>query len=139
MSMYGKYPKVNGKEQVARPSVDCSGDKVLTVQSDADEANINKIVAKMEKGQMSFRMNAAPPFYGDVSEFDGLADAVEKVLSANDLFMDMSASIRERFDNDPVKMVEFLEDEANRAEAIKLGMVIEEPVAPVAPAAPPAP
>lgn len=121
MSMFNDYPGF------PRKVVDCSKDPVVVVQADANEADINKIVARMNKtGQMP-RMADGEPFYGDISEFTGLQDAYIKVQEANELFMSMDASIRTRFDNDPVKMVEFLEDPSNYDEALELGMVVKRP------------
>lgn len=143
MSMYGAFPVliVNGKpvQQKARPVLDCSDDDRLTVQAERDVVDINKIVARLEKGQMSARLNGAEPFYGDVSDLDGLQDALIKVQDANDLFMKMDASIRERFDNDPVKMVEFLADKNNLNEAIELGMAVKPPEVITPPAPDPEP
>lgn len=138
MSMYGAYPKVwnteekRWEEQIARPTIDCSHDELLTTQADRNEADINKIIARFEKAGMITTLNKNQPFYGDVSEFDGLQDAIIKVQNANELFMDMSAAIRERFDNDPVKMIEFLQDERNRKEAEELGMIVPRPAPPAA-------
>lgn len=129
MSLYGpKFP--------ARPRVDCSKDVRLTKQADRDEADVHKIIAKYEKTGMISALNKAEPFYGDVSGYSGLQDAFIKVQEATDLFMDMSAEIRERFDNDPIKMVEFLENPDNLEEAISLGMVVKRPEPIVAPPAP---
>jgi len=107
--------------------VDYSKDKGLTVQSERESADINTIVKRYEKtGALPFS-RAQEPFYGDVSEFTGLADALIKVQDANKLFMTFPAEIRERFENDPVKMVEFLSDQKNLDEAIKLGFVDARP------------
>lgn len=134
MSMYGEWPKVDGKEQRARPVIDFTGDKGRTVQADRDDADINKIIARLEKGGMVNRLSLREPFYGDVSEFGDLADSIMKVQKAKALFEDYDASLRERFDNDPVKFVEFFEDEKNLPEAIELGLALPKPV--VAPPAP---
>jgi phage internal scaffolding protein len=37
--------------------------------------------------------------------------------------MALPAQIRSRFDNDPAKLIDFLENEQNHDEAIKLGLV----------------
>lgn len=124
---------LNGPKFPAKPIVDCSKDKILTVQADRDEADINKIIARFEKAGMISTVNRSEPFYGDVSEYDGLQDAIIKVQNADALFMGMSAQVRERFANDPVQMMEFLADNKNRAEAEGLGMVIKRPEPPVEP------
>lgn len=144
MSMYGKWPKnSNGTEKKAVPIVDCSKDELLTVQADTDQADINKIIARFEKAGMMDQLNKGEPFYGDVSDFDGLQDAYIKVQEAEKLFMKMDARIRSRFDNDAVKLVRFLEDERNYDEAVVLGIVTPKPApAPVptpTPAASPKP
>lgn len=129
MGMYGK-PEI---------MIDCSKDPVITKQSFADEVDINKIVARFEKTGMVEHINRGTPFYGDVSELVDLKQAMEIVTTANDLFNGLSAEIRNRFANDPVQMVEFLQDPKNLDEAIKLGMVIPKPDAPSASPAPAAP
>lgn len=110
-----------------RPVVDCSKDKGFTVQADRDDADINKIISRFEKTGTVMRMNRREPFYGDVSEFGGLAEAIMMVNEADELFMQMDANVRERFDNDPVRFVEFLADEKNYDEALKLGIVQKRP------------
>lgn len=109
--------------------VDCSDDLAkgnFANQSDAAEVNINNIIKRAEKtGYLpEFR---GQPFYGDVSEFNGLADAFQKVQESKDLFMTVPANVRERFENDPIKYVEFLADPANLDEAVKLGLAIKRP------------
>lgn len=137
MSMYGKYPKVkvdglyveqnglNGAPK-AWPTTDCSKDKIITVQAPRDEVNINVIMKKIEKGMM-INSNTGEPTFQDISEFDGLEDSVIKVQKANEGFMTLPADIRARFDNNPVKLINFLSDEGNRAEAEKIGLISPKP------------
>lgn len=99
----------------------------LASQASADEADINKIVARILKGQTVLASDGQP-FYGDVSEFGGLQEAIIKVQEAEELFMQYPAEIRGKFENDPVKMVEFLEDPKNLDEAIKMGLANPKPV-----------
>lgn len=122
------------------PRTDFTGDRGFTVQADRDEADINKIVARLEKGASAIRISAREPFYGDVSDMAGLQDALIKVQKANDLFMTYDASVRERFNNDPVDFVRFFEDPENIEEAIELGLAVKRPepaAEPVPPAAAP--
>lgn len=123
MSMYGKFPKEwDGFRWKDAPTVDCSGDKPITVQSNRNEVDINSIVARVAKGG-TVTTSSGEPWFGDVSDFTGLQDAIIKVQEADDLFMQLDASVRERFDNDPVQLVDFLSDDRNRDEAIRLGLV----------------
>lgn len=138
MSMYGKHPRQWGGDRwLDPPTTDCSGDEPLTVQADSDAVDINKLVARIERGHVpEFR---GQPFYGDVSEFDGLQESIIRAQNANALFMQMNARIRERFDNDPVKMISFLADEKNYKEALDLGMVVKRPETAVEAPPPPVP
>lgn len=142
MSMYGKYPKVkingvwveqnglNGAPK-AWPTTDCSKDKILTVQAPREEVDINKIMKRIEKGMM-VNNNDLEGRFEDISEYDGLEAAYIKVQKANEAFMELPADLRFKFDNDPVKLIDFLEDEGNRKEAEELGLI--KPMKPVDPA-----
>lgn len=115
------------REAVARfCEVDFSKSKSMTSQAMADEADINKIVARVIKGQTVMAPDGEP-FYGDVSEFGGLQEAIIKVQEADELFMQVSAEIREKFDNDPVKFIDFLANPDNMDEGRKLGLIKDKP------------
>lgn len=118
---------------------DCTGDEILTTQADAKEVDINNIMKRIEKTGMLPTLSNGQPFYGDVSEFGGLQEAIMKVQEADELFMSLPAQVRERFDNDPVRMIEFLEDGSNYEEALKMGLVRPRPEPAPAPAPSPAP
>lgn len=133
MSMYGKYPKVKigdswveqnglGGAPKAWPTTDCSADPLITVQSQKNDVDINQIMKRVEKGMM-LNVNSNEGRFEDISEFDGLELAYIKVQRANEEFMNLPADLRSRFDNDPVKLIDFLSDEGNRKEAEELGLV----------------
>lgn len=116
--------------------VDCSKDVPLTTQADTAEVDINRIMARVAKGQVVLGSDKQP-FYGDVSDLGGLQEAIMKKQEAEALFLQYPWDVREKFDNDPVKFVEFLLDQKNSDEAIALGLKKPKPVAPEAPAGPP--
>lgn len=137
MSMYGAYPKnADGTEKVAWPSTSYVGDRGFTVQADRDEADINKIIARFNKTGQLPPVVRGEPFYGDVSYFGDLAESLIKVQEADELFMSFPAELRERFENDKVKFLEFVGDDKNRDEAIKLGLIQKAPVPDQEPSAP---
>lgn len=105
----------------------------MTSQSPAEEVDINRIVSKIQKGKPVLVSNGEP-FYGDVSEFKGLAESFQMIQDSEDLFMQYPADIREKFGNDPVQFVEFLEDPNNYEDALKMGLVKPRP--PVIPPVP---
>lgn len=110
-----------------RPTVKCGPS--LTVQSDRDGCDINKIIDKFKKTGMIERINRNPGIYTDLTVLPDYMESLNVVARANEAFAELSAKLRERFNNDPARMLEFLSDENNRDEAIKLGL-IKKPEAP---------
>lgn len=96
----------------------------VTKQSFKDECDVNKIIARFEKTGMIEAINKKQPFYGDVSALVDYHEALNVVAEAQSLFNAMSAEVRERFSNDPEKMIAFLNDKSNDKEAIEMGLVI---------------
>lgn len=95
----------------------------LTQQHFAQECDINEILKRAAKtGQLP--INDKVPMYGDfVAVPKSLSEAFSLIKQANDLFMSLPWEARERFGNDPERMVAFLNDPKNREEAVKLGLV----------------
>lgn len=94
-----------------------------TVQAPANEVDINVLVARAKAGEdLSGFVRVGQ--YRDMTEVPtDLREAYAIVQRAQDLFMSLDAKVRERFKNDPALMVEFLHDEKNKDEAVKLGLV----------------
>lgn len=115
----------------------------LTQQHFAEECDINEILRRSAiSGQLP--VNSKAPMYGDFTQVPtSLAESFALIKQANDLFMSLPWQVRERFMNDPERMVAFLGDARNRDEAVKLGLVKAPEPSPAAgntqpPASPPA-
>lgn len=108
----------------------------LTVQSMAEDADINVL---MHRYGITGKMPENPkiPVYADFTGIGDYRSAVESVMLANQGFMELPATVRARFENDPQRLMEFMEDKANFAEAVKLGLCKEPPPPPDAPVNPP--
>jgi len=109
-------------------------ESTLAQQNFKEECDINTIVRNFG---LTGELPGQPisPQYGD---FTGVLDyhsAVNAVLAAQDEFMELPAQMRARFNNDPALLIDFLEKEENREEAIKLGLVDPKPTS-VEPEAP---
>lgn len=116
-TVYGDYP-VSKQAAGDEPS--------LTQEQFAAEADINNIIARYERtgilvDPLIDRRGQA--MYGDFSEVDSFFEAQLKVAHAKELFDRLPVRIRERFGYDPGRLIAFLEDEANREEAIRLGLI----------------
>jgi phage internal scaffolding protein len=94
----------------------------LAQQHYKEESDINTI---LQKFSITGILPEAPlsPRYGDFSGISDYHTALNRVIAAQDEFEALPAQIRARFDNDPSKLIEFLEDETNRPEAEELGLV----------------
>lgn len=102
-----------------------------TKQSFRDECDINLIMKRYEATGVLQHLARGAPQFVDATSLDYQA-SMELVIAAREQFDALPAKVRERFRNDPGEMLAFVEDEANRAEAIKLGLV-PEPVKVVTP------
>jgi len=94
----------------------------LAVQSAAEEADINTIVRRFGiSGELP--NNLRMPQSGDFTNAPDFHTAMNLVRQAQEEFLRVPADIRARFNNDPARFMNFFEDEGNREEAVKLGLV----------------
>lgn len=94
----------------------------LAQQHYKEECDINTILQKFNITGL-LPQSPLSPRYGDFSGIGDYHTALNRVIAAQDEFEALPAQIRARFDNDPSKLIEFLDDEANRPEAEELGLV----------------
>lgn len=93
----------------------------LTQQQFKDDVDINVLLERYKvTGQLP--QGVRLPSYGDFTGVSDYRSAMDAVRKASDSFMDLPAHVRARFDNDPQKFLEFVSDEKNRDEIIKLGL-----------------
>jgi phage internal scaffolding protein len=106
--------------------LDCQ-DPSLAQQHMKDECDINVIV---ERFGVTGQLPVAPlePTYGDFSGVNDYHSALNAIRSSEEAFMALPAKIRAKFDHDPNALLEFLQNETNRDEAIELGLIDGEPV-----------
>jgi phage internal scaffolding protein len=103
-------------------------DPSLAQQHMKDECDINIIVERFGvTGQLPVK--AIEPSYGDFSGVSDYHTALNKIKAADEAFMALPAKLRAKFDHDPNALLNFLENEANKDEAIELGLIDGEPVA----------
>lgn len=110
-----------------------------TVQSEKDNCDINKIMSRYNKTGRLPELIKQNPIWGDFSRSRELQDAFVIVEKAQLQFNALDADVRNEFENDPVKFLEFVENPANEKRLVEMGLAKEkpkpnEPVAPVEPA-----
>jgi len=99
-------------------------DMSRTIQSAKDESDINTIVRKFGlTGE--FPNDLKMPQSGDFTDVPDFHTAMNLVRTAQEEFLRVPAEIRARFSNDPARLMAFVEDDANRDEARKLGFLAD--------------
>lgn len=94
----------------------------LAKQSFAEECDINTIVRRFNlTGQLPSDVRV--PEYGDFDAVYDYHSAMNLVVAANQSFMQMPADIRAKFQNDPAKFLEFVNDAENSDEVKKMGVI----------------
>jgi phage internal scaffolding protein len=99
-----------------------------TKQSFKAECDVNNILKNYNKtGIMPENFN--PGEYRDVDGID-YQESMQMVASANSMFEELPSALRKRFKNDPAQLLSFVHDDANVAEAHKLGLLRDDYKAP---------
>ncbi|UPW41753.1 internal scaffolding protein [Peromfec virus RodF7_16] len=115
-------------------------DESLTVQSEKDSCDVNKIMRNYRYTGVLPESREASATYADVSAmpttYDGMLEAIQQ---AEDSFMEIPAVTRRYFDNNPGKYLAFMEstDQNDIEKSYELGLRIrpkvevkDEPVSP---------
>jgi phage internal scaffolding protein len=103
-------------------------DPSLAQQHMKDECDINVIIDRFGvTGQIP--QTPVSPTYGDFSGVTDYHSALNQINATMEDFMALPAQLRVRFGHDPVQLLEFLENDQNRDEAIQLGLIDGKPVA----------
>ena len=117
--------KLSKRPNGSRRLVTTSKMASLTEQSHEKKCNINNIMARYRKtGELP--LSRKSPLFGNFVGASDFQESVNIILKANEDFAKLPARIRNRFDNDPAELVQFISDPENLEEAIELG-IIEKP------------
>ncbi|WNK14170.1 MAG: internal scaffolding protein [Microvirus sp.] len=93
-----------------------------TKQAFKDECDINILMAKYLKTGLMEHVNQALPQFEDVTSLD-YQNAQNLIADAMSMFEDIPSKIRNRFDNDPGKLLDWVHNPANAVEAAELGFL----------------
>jgi phage internal scaffolding protein len=94
-----------------------------SVQYFKQDCDINLILKKYAATGEMPSISHSKPFYGDFTDIPDYAQACDRVNRANASFMSLPSNLRNRFDNDPSKLIAFVSDPSNLEEACKLGLI----------------
>jgi phage internal scaffolding protein len=97
-------------------------DATLTQQHFKDETDINNILRQFNITGL-LPQSPLSPRYGDFTGISDYQTALNAVIAAESEFDGLPAEIRARFNNNPEELINFLENDKNYDEAVKLGLV----------------
>ena len=93
----------------------------MTKQSDKKLANINSILGRYKKtGLIPLRQSV--PIEGDLPDVDSYHEAMTVITQSQQAFDQLPSDIKEKFDGDPKKFLEFVQDEENEDKLIEMGL-----------------
>ncbi|ALS03704.1 VP3 [Gokushovirus WZ-2015a] len=117
-------------------------DETRTQQQFREECDINTIVRRFGLGY-EMPQGVRVPMYGDFTHLSDYHEACNAIAEAHENFDLFPAELRARFQNNPGNLIDFMADERNREEAVRLGLVnappISSPTSSASPDAPPTP
>lgn len=99
----------------------------MTHQAPAAELDINYIVARHDPEILSrpgALLAQSAQDFADVSQELDYQSALHIVMQAESAFADLPARLRERFENDPGRVIEFISNPENHEECVSLGLAI---------------
>lgn len=91
-------------------------------QGAKEECDINTIVRRFGvTGQLPIGVRM--PEYADFVDAADYQTSLNAIAKARESFDSMPAAVRDRFQNDPNRFVDFCADERNRPEALRMGLI----------------
>lgn len=99
----------------------CSGVSRVKQQF-KNECDVNLILKKYGRNGQVPQFSSERPFYGDFSNVEDYHTALDVVMASRASFDRLPAALRGRFDNDPAKLLAFVENPSNFEEGVKLGI-----------------
>lgn len=108
----------NGSKRVVTINTEPS----KTDQSFKSDCDIQEIIAKFRKTGQVTHLNKKQGIYADVSQIPDLLGATMIVQDASEKFSSLPSGVRDKFNNDPINMIQWLNNPDNQDEGIKLGL-----------------
>ena len=97
-------------------------EKSMTRQEFKKECDVNVVLDRyLKTGQLPY--SAGTGVYSNVSEVPSYQEALQFVIDAQNDFAKLNPHVKNRFGNNPQNLIEFLQNEDNYDEALKLGLV----------------
>ena len=102
----------------------------------AEDLKIQNMIKKYDSTNLLELVSNKTPQYIDLSDVTDLQSAMTKIQDAQETFMEVPATIRERFQNNPQTFYNFVNDKNNIDELVNMGLATK-PVGEVPPVSSP--
>lgn len=109
-----------------------NNEESMTQQDDAQDCDIN-VIMKRYGGTGQLPVQVREPLYGDFTTASDYRTMLDTIRATEEAWGEIPAEVRDRFNNDPEKFMDFINDEKNLDEARKLGLALPEPPPPTPP------
>lgn len=93
-----------------------------TQQQFKQQCDVNHIIAKYKKTGEFVHVTRKQGVYADISGITDYATSLQKVMDANAAFSTLPSAVRLRFNNDPSKLLAFMQNPNNYDEGVELGI-----------------
>lgn len=113
-----------------RTHLNFEGQESRTEQAHKGDCDIDQIMARARNGQSPDYMRENAGVFDEAATPIEYLDALLVTVRANTLFEEQPSHIRNRFQNDPSKFLEFVKNPANREEMVQLKMLKPTPPLP---------
>lgn len=94
-----------------------------TIQSDADKADINKILKKYKQVGIMEALRETDAIYMDVTEIGDYAEVMRVVKAAEVYFMKLPSKVREEFGHDVANWLDAAHDQEKRDALVEAGVI----------------
>lgn len=92
-----------------------------TQQQHADDVDVNKIIQRyLGTGVLPTTKRQA--IYADLTQIKDYSTSLNTIIKARETFQSLPSSIRSKFDNDPEKLLQFIQDPKTIDQQIELGL-----------------
>ncbi len=107
-----------------RPRVQTvNDDPSETIQSQAQEADINEILRKYKAVGIVDNLNYAEATFMDVTAFEDYADVMNQTILAEREFLKLPSKVREIFNHDVAQWLDAAHDQEKRDELVAKGLI----------------
>lgn len=107
-------------------------DEGLVQQHMRDECDVNVIMRRYQQTGELTHISALAGEYGDFSDLLDYRDGLNQIEAANELFMELPSTVRDRFKNNPGEFLDFAANPDHLDEMIEMGLAPQKIVPPAA-------